>query len=367
MRRVVQFSTGNVGRHSLRAIIGRSDLELVGVHASGPSKIGRDAAELCDWNEPTGVIATDDVDALIALRPDCVVYTALAETRPMEAIEELSKILAAGIDVVGTSFVWMAAPRYAGDWVREPLEKACAAGGSSLYINGIDPGYSGDTLVHTALSLATRVATITVQEIFDYANYDDAEYTGAAMGFGVSEDDELPPLYLPGVVESMWGGQVRSLADGLGITLDEVRQRTERWFTPERIDCTMMTVHPGQMAAVRFATEGVLDGRVVITLEHVNRLTAAAAPEWDFPPDGHVGVHRVVIDGDPRVEVNTHVSHPVLDPTDAGCISTAARVVNAIDWVCDAPVGLVAVEDIPQAAIIKGLMWAPDREPQLPV
>ncbi|TCJ97656.1 dihydrodipicolinate reductase [Nocardia alba] len=357
MRRIVQFSTGNVGRHSLRAVIGRPDLELVGVHASSPAKIGRDAAELCDWSEPTGVIATDDIDALIGLRPDCVVYTALAETRPMEALEQLTQILAAGINVVGTSFVWLAAPRYAGDWVREPLEKACAAGGSSLYINGVDPGYSGDTLVHTALSLATRVDSITVQEIFDYANYDDAEYTGAAMGFGVAEDEELPPLFLPGVVESMWGGPVRALADGLGIVLDEVRQRTERWFTPERIDCTMMTVLPGQMAAVRFAAEGVLDGEPVITVEHVNRLTAAAAPGWIFPPDGHVGVHRVVIEGDPRVEINTHVSHPLLDPTDAACISTAARVVNAIEWVCNAPNGIIAVEDIPQAAIMNGLMW----------
>ncbi|WP_329407738.1 dihydrodipicolinate reductase [Nocardia vinacea] len=357
MRRVIQFSTGNVGRHSLRAIIGRPDLELVGVHASSPSKIGRDASELCDWNEPTGVIATDDLDALIELRPDCVVYTALAETRPVDAIQQLSKILAAGIDVVGTSLVWMAAPRHAGDWVREPLEKACDAGGSSLYINGVDPGYSGDTLVHTALGLSTRVDSITVQEVFDYGNYDDAEFTGATMGFGKSEDDELSSLLLPGVVESLWGGQVRSLADGLGVTLDEVRQRVERWFTAERIECTMMTVQPGQMAAVRFATEGVVNGKPVITLEHVNRLTPVAAPDWDYPPDGHIGVHRVVVEGDPRVEINTHLSHPLLDPTDAACISTAARVVNAIDWVCNAPKGLLAAEDIPQAAIIKGLMW----------
>lgn len=56
--------------------------------------------------------------------------------------------------------------------------------------------------------------------------------------------------------------------------------------------------------------------------------------------------------------MNTHLSHPVFDPTDAGCISTAARVVNAIDWVCDAPAGLVAVEDVPQSALMRGLLWA---------
>jgi hypothetical protein len=38
-------------------------------------------------------------------------------------------------------------------------------------------------------------------------------------------------------------------------------------------------------------------------------------------------------------------------------VSTAARVVNVIDWLCGAPAGLIAVEDIPQAAVIRGLMW----------
>ena len=139
--------------------------------------------------------------------------------------------------------------------------------------------------------------------------------------------------------------------------LGEIRQHTEPWFTPKRIECTMATVEPGQMAAARFAVEGVRDSVVVITMEHINRLTAAAAPEWDYPPDNRIGVHRVVVEGDPRVELNTHVSHPVLDSTDAGCISTAARVVNAIEWVCRAPKGLIAVEDIPQAEVIRGLMW----------
>ena len=111
------------------------------------------------------------------------------------------------------------------------------------------------------------------------------------------------------------------------------------------------------MAAARFAVEGVRDGHPVITMEHINRLTAAAAPDWDYPPDNKIGVHRVVVDGDPRVALNTHVSHPVLDSTEAGCMSTAARVVNAIDWVCRAPMGLIAVDDIPPTAVIRGLMW----------
>lgn len=357
MRRVVQFSTGNVGVHALRVLIERPDFELVGLHAASPNKIGRDAAELCGLTEPTGIVATDDIDALIALKPDCVVYTAQGETRPMEVIEQMSKFLSAGINIAATSMVWLVTPHQADDWLRLPLQQACETGNASLYVNGIDPGYSGDTEVHSALSLTARARSILVQEIFDYANYDDFEFTGKQMGFGAGVDDDTPLLFLPGVLIAMWGGAVRNLADQLGVDLDDVRQRIEPWYSKERIECKMATIEPGQMAAVKFAVEGVRDGRAVITMEHVTRLTEASAPDWELPPDGHPGVHRVVIDGDPRVELNTHVSHPGLDVTEAGCYATAARVVNAIDWICRAPAGLIAVEDIPPTALIRGLMW----------
>src|SRR5690606_7096561 len=132
---------------------------------------------------------------------------------------------------------------------------------------------------------------------------------------------------------------------------------TERWFTTERIECRLTTVEPGGMAAVRFAVEGMRDDEPVITVEHVTRLTPAAAPDWEFPPDNQPGVHRVVVEGEPRIELNTHVSQPFFDVAEAGCIATAARVINAIDWVCAAPPGLVEAADTPPTSLIRGLMW----------
>lgn len=354
-RRVIQFSTGNVGEHALRALIGRPDLELVGVHAAGVDKIGRDAAELCGLTAPTGIAATDDLDALLALDADCVVYTSQAETRPQQAIGELSRFLNAGVNVVGTSLVWMVAPAHADAWLREPLERACQQGGSTLYINGIDPGFSGDTLVHAALSLSTRATAVTVQEICDYGSYDDAEFTGFSFGFGTTPD-HTPIMFAPGVLTSLWGGQVRTLADNLGIELDEVKERHEKWVTPRPITCTMMTVDAGRVAAVRFGVEGVAEGRVVITMEHVNRLTDTAAPDWPYPPEGRPGVHRVVVDGDPGIEINTHVGIGI-DHNQGGVIATAARAVNAISAVCAAPAGILAADDLRPTDHLRGTMW----------
>jgi 2,4-diaminopentanoate dehydrogenase len=351
---VIQFSTGNVGRPALAAILRHPDLELVGLHAASPAKLGRDAAELCGLAEPSGVVATDDVDALVALHADCVVYTSQAEARPHEALAELTAFLEAGTNVVGTSLVWLVHPPHADGWLREPLEAACHAGGASMYVNGIDPGFSGDTLVFAALGLSTRADRVHVQEICDYGSHPDPDFTGASFGFG-QPLDHVPLLLLPGVTSSIWGGLVHLVADELGVVVDELREWNERWVAVEPIDCAMMRVEPGQVAGVRFGVEGLVGGRPAIVMEHVNRLTAAAAPDWPYPPGGRPGVHRVVVEGHPGVEIDVHVGRAGLDHNEAGCVATAARAVNAIEAVCAARPGLLGQRDLP-ASMVRGLM-----------
>jgi hypothetical protein len=353
--RVIQFSTGNVGQHALRHVIEHPDLELVGVHASSPSKIGHDAADLCGLPDATGILATDDLDALVALHADCVVYTSQGETRPAEALAEITAFLRAGTNVVATSLVWLINPDAAATWLREPLQAACREGGTTMYVNGIDPGFSGDMLPFAALSLCQSATAIVVQEVFDYGTYDDAEFTGVSFGFGFTPDEDPPLMFLPGVLRSIWGGPVEHLAECLGVELDEVRERHETWVTPAPIDCAMMHVDPGRVAAVRFAVEGIKDGRAIIVMEHVNRLTQAAAPDWPYPPDGRGGVHRVVVTGRPGVEINAHVGSGAIDQNEGGVMATAAKVVNAITAVCAAPPGLTSLRDLPIAQV-HGLM-----------
>src|ERR1700690_3644689 len=85
--RVVQWSTGNVGRHAIAGIDARPDLELVGVWVSSPAKEGKDAGELAGLGRALGVVATTDAEALLALEPDCIVHTAMADDRLMGALD----------------------------------------------------------------------------------------------------------------------------------------------------------------------------------------------------------------------------------------------------------------------------------------
>src|SRR6185437_15409700 len=74
--RIIQWGTGSVGTHALRTIIERPDFELAGVRVYNPDKVGRDAGDLAG-TDPTGVLATDDVDAILAVDADCVCYSPL--------------------------------------------------------------------------------------------------------------------------------------------------------------------------------------------------------------------------------------------------------------------------------------------------
>lgn len=100
--RVVVWSTGGIGSIAVRAVAENPGTDLVGVWVHSPEKAGRDAGELVGIG-PIGVTATDDADALIALRPDCVVYAASGPERDAGAMPDYIRLLEAGINVVTTT------------------------------------------------------------------------------------------------------------------------------------------------------------------------------------------------------------------------------------------------------------------------
>lgn len=179
--RVIQWTTGNIGRRSLHAIIGRPDMELVGVYAHGSDKVGLDAADLAGWSEPTGIIATNDVDALLAAQPDACCYNPL-----WPSVDELERLLEAGVNVC-TSAAWITGGKQSrADLDR--IRRACARGNSSIFGSGAHPGMTN--MVGMVLSGACeRVDEIRITESVDCSTYESAG-TQTAMGF--SCDPESP-------------------------------------------------------------------------------------------------------------------------------------------------------------------------------
>ena len=70
---------------SVRKQYQRPTVRAAGVWVSSESKAGKDAAELAGLDNPTGIIATNDLDAILNDKPECAVYTAMADNRLPDA------------------------------------------------------------------------------------------------------------------------------------------------------------------------------------------------------------------------------------------------------------------------------------------
>jgi len=339
--RVIQWSTGNVGNFALRSIIGHPELELAGLWVHSDDKVGRDAGELCGL-DAVGITATNDANALLESDADCVCYTATADRRPMEAVKDIARILASGKNVVSSSVVGLVHPTSLGAEITNQLEEACREGGSSFLTSGIDPGFANDTLPLVLSGLCERWDEIRIQEIINYATYNQPQVLFETMGFG-QPMDATPLLLTPGILTFAWGGTVRLLAEGLGVELDEVREEFERLPATREITIGEYTVAPGTMGALRFEVQGIVNGRAVIVVEHVTRLDDDLAPDW---PSGK-GSYRVMIKGSPGMKCEFEFWDENGDHAVGGVVLTATRLVNAIPAVCRAESGLLSALDLP--------------------
>ena len=339
---VVQWSTGGVGSIAIRTLTDRSDLELGGVWVHDPEKVGRDAGEVAGIG-PIGVTATSDRAALLSARPDCVCYTACGEARPKECVDDFCEMLEAGINVVTTSIPGLVhPPAYIPSDV-ERLEAACRKGGASLYASGIEPGFAGDALLLTLLTLSHRIDSVRTQEIFDYAAYPVPFTLFEVFGFGKPLEHRCI-MEMPGVQRNAWGPSVQMVADHLETPLDEIRETYEKRETDRRLEVAAGVIEAGSVGAVRFETIGVVDGRDAIVIEHVNRVAEHIAPDW--PTADRDGTYRVLVEGDPSFQ-NEFTLGTAVDASEQGMVATTMRVVNAIPYVCAAPPGLVTVPDLP--------------------
>jgi hypothetical protein len=344
--RVAQVATGNAGRLTLRQLITDDRFELVAVSVANPDKVGLDAGELAGLPVVTAVAAVGGLDAVIAARPECVVYCAMGDTRPVEATNDVRRLLEAGIDVVGSApgtlqYPWGTMP----DQVIEKVEASALAGNASVYITGVDPGFASDLVPLALASTCQRIEQVKCSELADYATYDGAEVMFDLMGFG-RPVTETPLLFLPGVLGLAWGTAIRMIAAGLGIEVDEIIEHWEAEPAPEGYDIAAGRIEQGTIAALRFSICGMVAGHPAVVVEHVTRTRDDLRPDWPRPAAGG-GSYRVEITGEPSYVVDVVPSSEHGDHNHAAIVAACGRIVNAIPDVRAAPPGIRTTLDLP--------------------
>jgi hypothetical protein len=332
--RVLQWTTGIVGASALRAILDDDRLELVGVFAHGPAKVGCDAGTLAG-RAPTGIMATDDVAALLALKPDCAVYMP-----HWPEVDILERILRAGINVVTTARL-VTGEHYPAD-AGARLRAAALAGEVTLVGTGMNPAYV-PSLALAATAMCREVRSISVTESMDCGLY-----ASAAMwegyGFGGPPDaDRLREILWE--AEPDYREALDSLARGIGLDVDDYRLAVDCAVAVADRDLGFMRIDAGTVCGVDATWTGRSEGTQIAQMRTIWTLGGLSGAQQD-PAWKLLHGYRIDVTGEPNVTLKLAFRPDDFTTFDIGT-TTAMPAINAVTAVVAAPSGVRSIAELP--------------------
>ena len=340
--KIIQWATGGVGRAAIEGIVAHPDLELVGCWVHSEDKAGRDVGELCGLGS-LDVTATSDVEALIAMAADCVMYSPI-----MPDPRLVARILKSGKNVV-TPLNWF----YPGKRDVSALEQACQSGNSTLHGTGIHPGGITERFPLMVSALSSAITHVRAEEFSDIRTYNAPAVISDIMLFGKSPEAAAasPMVELLG---QGFGQSMDMVAAELGFDVDpDMSSSHEVAVATAPIESPIGIIEPGLVAAQRFSWQHTVRSEPVITVR-VNWFMGEEnlEPAWNFGPQGER--FEVEVSGDPSSQVSFHGWHPesvaaglIRNP---GIVATANHGVSAIPYVCAATAGIKTYLDLPLIA-----------------
>lgn len=287
---VIQWATGTVGKATLKHFIENPVIDLVGVYVTNPEKVGKDAGDLVGL-PPTGVIATDDVEALIALDADCVLFAGL-----MADLDLYCRLLRSGKNIISPAGPFIPTERYRAKF--DQIEAACRDGGTSFHGCGVHPGFSGDILPLTLTRLMDRIDRIEVTEVIDKLR-NPMVYI-EVMGFGRDPDDLLANPSRSPETPYHFEGSMAMVVEGLGKTIEKLTTRREVAKATKDIPYPNGVIRKGTVAGQHFEWTAWVDGAPFMIYHFYWTMGDDIEPRWDNG-DSH---YRVVMAGSPPLEVH---------------------------------------------------------------
>jgi 2,4-diaminopentanoate dehydrogenase len=332
---VVQWATGNIGSRSLRAVIDHPDLTLVGLYVHSSDKAGRDAGTLADRGS-TGVLATRDIEEIVGLGADCVLYMAQQCN-----VDEICRLLESGANVVTTRGEFHHPASMDAD-MRQRVESACRRGGTSIHSTGSSPGFITEAVPLVLASMQRRLDSLVIEEFADLSKRDSPELLFQLMGFGTEPDAFNRGRWAHGAAS--FGPSLRLVAEALGLPLDAVESTGAVATARQTTTIAAGTIEAGTVAAQRLQVDGLRDGRPLLSFVANWYCTADLDQEWDLRATGW----RLRVAGDAPLDVEMRLDVPLERMGEMSPGYTANRAVNAVAIVCAAAPGIRTSVELPQ-------------------
>ncbi len=333
--RVVQWATGNIGTRALQGVIGHPDLTLVGLYVYAPDKVGRDAGDLCGL-APTGVLATADVEEIVELGADCVLYM----PRALD-LDDVCRLLESGSNVVTTRGEFHH-PGSMDPEARERVEHACRTGGTSIHSTGSSPGFISEAVPLVLTSIQRELDSLVIEEFADLSMRNSPELLFDLMGFGADPGSFDPARWSHGA--ESFGPSLRLVAEALGLPLDGVEASGEVAVARRTTEIVAGRLEAGTVAAQRMRVTGLRKGRALLAFMANWYCTTDLEPAWDLGPTGW----RVTVAGDAPLKIDMRFDFPLEEMGAYTPGYTANRAVNAVAVVCGAEPGIRTTVELPQ-------------------
>jgi hypothetical protein len=333
--RVVQWATGNIGLGSLRAVIQHPRLTLVGLWVHSADKVGRDAGELCELG-PVGVKATNNIDDIIALKPDCVLYMQQGLN-----VDELCRLLASGANIVTTRAEFHN-PAKVDRVVRERVEEACRRGGASIHSTGSTPGFITEALPIVLTSIQRRLDSLTIDEFGDLTSRNSPDLLFRVMGFGKKPGSALD--HEQHLIHQSRINSLALIADAISLPCEAFQIIEEVAITRKDVRIAAGVIKAGTIGATRTTQQGLRNGRPFMRVRSNWYCSTEIDPVWELRETGW----RVLVEGDTPLDVSIRFPVPEDQYAAVSPGYTAHPAVNAVPYVCAAPPGIRSSVDLPR-------------------
>jgi 2,4-diaminopentanoate dehydrogenase len=339
--RVVQWATGSIGTYALRGVIEHPGLDLAGVYVHTPAKAGRDAGELCGLG-PVGIAATRDIEEIVGVSADCVLYMpARCE------FDEVCRLLESGANIVTIRGEFHRAESL-DPAVRERVEAACDRGAASIHSTGSSPGFISEAVPLVLTSVQRRLDGLTIDEFADLSQRNSPGLLFDVMGFGKPPAAFDERRLSHGRVA--FGPSLQLVAEAISLPLDSLEASGEVATARRTVDIAAGTLEAGGVAAQRLTVAGMRGGRPLLRFRATWYCSRDLDPSWDLRPTGW----RIRVDRDAPLDIDMTFPIPRERMAATTPAYTANRAVNAVPAVCAAAPGIRSSLDLPQIVATLG-------------
>ena len=328
--RVVQWATGVVGSAALRGIIRHPRLELAGVKVYSDKKEGLDAGEIVGLDR-TGVLATQDVAAILALDADCVIYCPM----PWD-LAEMCRLLESGKHVITPCPYWF--PFIQNPKAAESINAACQKGGVNLHASGCNPGGIAERFPLTFTGWCNRIDRITMTECGDCRSYASPGVVREIMNLGKTPDEARNNPFTD-YLASSWNEPIDMIAEGLGSEIVSYDRSNDFILANQPIETASGTIEEGTIALNHYRHSGKTREGTEIIQEQIwymddieqtrlqSKMEIPRASGWRIKIEGDVNL-VIDIDFPPGLSQEERVAQ--------GLSTTGFHLVNAVPLVCEA-------------------------------